>query len=52
MSRRGRRKAVSEGAAGGYVRPRPIRVWWRSRVLVGPAAACWAELKMLQRGQG
>ena len=47
MSRRGRRKAVSEGAAGGYVRPRPIRVWWRSRVLVGPAAACWAELKML-----
>ena len=51
MSRRGRRKAVGKGAASGYVRPRPTRVWWRSRVLVGPAATCWAERKMLQRGQ-
>ena len=51
MCRRGRCKAVGEGAAGGYVRPRSTRVCWRSRVLVGPAAACWSELKMLQRGQ-
>ena len=41
MSCRGRRKAVGEGTASGYVRPRPTRVKWRSRVLVGPAA-CWA----------
>ena len=51
MCRRGRRRAVGEGAAGGYVRPRPTMVWWRSKVLVGPAAVCWSKLKMLQGGQ-
>ena len=40
MCRRGRRRAVGEGAAGGYVRPRPTMVWWRSKLFVGPVAAC------------
>ena len=51
MCRRGRRRAVGGRAAGGYVRPRLTRAWWRSKVLVGPEAACWSELKMLQRVQ-
>ena len=43
-NRRGRRKAVGVGAAGGHARPRLTRVW-RSRVLGGPATACSAEPK-------